>query len=55
MPEVLHCRVRGCGKTFRVKSFEDGMSKLRRHRKQEHPSLFKQSIKKGIETRKRNK
>ncbi len=52
MPETIHCRVRGCQKVIHAENFEDGMSKLRRHRKKEHPSKFRESIRKGIATRK---
>ncbi len=52
MPETIHCLVRGCGKAIRAKNFEDGMAKLRRHRRKEHPSLFRQSVRKGVATRK---
>lgn len=55
MPEKIHCRVKGCRKSFRVKDFADAMHKLREHRKSEHPKLFRESIKKGIATRKSNK
>ena len=55
MPETIHCRVRGCGKAIRVKNFGDQQAKLRRHRQKSHPRLFKQSIRKGVETRKRNR
>ncbi len=51
MPEVIHCRL--CGHPIRAKSFEDGMAKLRRHRKKEHPQAFRKSVKKGLATRKR--
>lgn len=50
MPEVIHCRV--CGQSFRVKNFEEGMAKLRSHRKRMHPTAFKRSVKQGIATRK---
>lgn len=53
MPETIRCSI--CHKSFRVKSFEDGMAKLRHHRKLAHPRAFKESIKKGIRTRKSNK
>lgn len=55
MPETVRCRVRGCGKTIRGKNFADIMAKLRRHRKQEHPALFRKSIKKGVAKRKAKK
>jgi hypothetical protein len=45
MPEVIHCKI--CGKSIKVKDFADAMSKLRRHRKEEHLRAFKKSIKKG--------
>lgn len=51
-PEIIHCRVRGCGKAIRAKNFEDGMAKLRRHRKARHPALFRKSVKKAVATRK---
>ncbi len=54
-PETIHCRVRGCGKAIHAKNFEDGMAKLRRHRKLAHPALFRKSIKKGVATRKRGR
>lgn len=52
MPEVLHCRVKGCKATFKVKNFQDGMQKIRHHRKQAHPVKWKESVAKGIKTRK---
>jgi hypothetical protein len=54
-PETIHCRVKGCGKAIYAKNFEDGMAKLRHHRRKEHPSLFRKSIKKGVKTRKARK
>jgi hypothetical protein len=53
MPETIHCSK--CGKSIRVKNFGDMMVKLRRHYKEYHPILFKRSIKKGIETRKKSR
>lgn len=53
MPETIHCKI--CKKSIRAKDFEDGMAKLRRHRKKYHPQAFRKSVKKGIATRKRNK
>jgi hypothetical protein len=50
MPETIHCRI--CGKAIRVKNFGDMMAKLRRHRKKYHPKAFRESIKKGVRTRK---
>ncbi len=55
MPENLHCRVRGCNQLIHAENFQDGMAKLRRHREKYHPSLFKKSIKKGVETRRKNR
>jgi hypothetical protein len=51
MPEVIHCGI--CGKRIHVKNFADQMKKIREHRKAEHPSAFRKSLKKGIATRKR--
>lgn len=53
MPETTHCRI--CGKAIHAESFEDGMAKLRRHRKKYHPTAFRKSVKKGIASRKRGK
>ena len=52
MPETVRCRVRGCGKSIRGKNFADIMAKLRRHRKKEHYTLFRKSVRKGVATRK---
>ena len=53
MPETIHCKL--CGKPIRVKNFADEMEKLREHRKEFHLAAFKKSIKKGLETRKKNR
>lgn len=53
MPETIHCSI--CGKPIKVKDFTDQMDKIRHHRKLHHSKVFKTSIKKGINTRKRNK
>lgn len=53
MPETIHCRK--CGKAIRVKDFVDQMKKVREHYKEEHPKAFRESIKKGIATRKTKK
>jgi hypothetical protein len=55
MPETIHCRVKGCGKAIYVENFADQMKKIRKHRQLKHPRLFKQSIKKGVVTRKQNR
>lgn len=47
--ETIHCSV--CHKAFRVKDFADQMAKIRRHRKEEHASAFKKSVKKAVATR----
>jgi hypothetical protein len=52
-PETLHCGI--CGKPIYVKNFADGMSKLRHHRQKYHPKAFKESVKKAVATRKKNK
>ena len=52
MPETVHCRVKGCKKTFHVKDFADQMAQIRYHRKQVHLASFKKSVKKGVTTRK---
>ena len=51
MPEVIHCRVKGCGKAIHAENFQDGMAKLRHHRRVAHPRLHRQSIEKGVKTR----
>ena len=55
MPETIHCRVKGCSKAIRVKNFANAMQKLREHRKSAHPKAFKESVRKGLATRKRNR
>jgi hypothetical protein len=51
MPEIIHCSI--CNKPIKVKDFPDQMKKLREHRKKAHPKAFKESIKKGLATRKK--
>ena len=51
MPEIIKCGI--CGKRIRVKNFKDQMDKIRSHRKRAHPKAFRQSVKKGIATRRR--
>ncbi len=51
MPETIKCSK--CGKKIRVDGFADQMSKIRRHYKKNHPTAFKQSIKRGVAKRKR--
>ncbi len=53
MPERIHCGI--CGKAIKVENFKDALAKLRRHRKKHHPKAFRESIKKGVATRKKNK
>lgn len=53
MPESVRCSI--CGQGISGKNFADIMAKLRRHRKQKHPKAFRESIKKGVATRRRNK
>ncbi len=49
MPENIRCSI--CGKKIRVKNFADQMTKIRRHRKKEHPRAFRESIKRSVRTR----
>ena len=51
MPETIHCKI--CGQAIHAESFEDGMAKLRRHRKTRHPTAFEASVKKGVATRRK--
>jgi len=53
MPEVISCSK--CHKKIRVKDFPDQMKKLRKHYSEVHPVTFRKSIKKGVETRRRNR
>lgn len=53
MPETIHCSI--CGKAIRGENFADIMAKLRRHRKKHHPKAFRESIRKGVRTRKAKK
>jgi hypothetical protein len=48
MPCTKHCRL--CGKAFRGE-FPDVMAKLRRHRKREHPTEHRKSVKKTLKTK----
>lgn len=50
MPETIHCSI--CRKAIRGKDFRDIMAKLRRHREKYHPKAFRESIRKGVRTRK---
>jgi hypothetical protein len=52
VPETARCSI--CKKAIHGKDFQDIMARLRRHRKFAHPKAFRASIRKGIETRKRN-
>lgn len=51
MPELIHCRVRGCGKIIHAKNFEDGMAKLRHHYKHSHLKIFQGWGKKAAKTK----
>ncbi len=53
MPEKIKCGI--CGKSIRVKNFVDQMKKLRQHPKKCQPKAFKESVKKSVATRKRNR
>jgi len=53
MPETIRCS--RCKKAIRVDNFPDQMAKLRKHYKASHPKAFKESIKKGVKTRKAQK
>jgi len=53
MPETVSCSI--CGKRIRGKNFADIMDKLRSHRKREHPKAFRESIKRGVETRRKGR
>ena len=50
MPETIRCSI--CHKAIHVENFADAMKKLRRHRKLHHPKAFRESVKKGLKTRK---
>ncbi len=47
--KTIHCRI--CGKPIRGETFEERMAKLRRHRKQKHPTAHKRSIAKAMVTK----
>jgi len=53
MPETISCSI--CGKRIRGKNFADIMDKLRSHRKREHPRAFRESIRRGVETRRKGR
>lgn len=51
MPDkTVHCSI--CGKAVSGYDFPERMAKLRRHRKKYHPKAFRESIRKGIASRK---
>ena len=47
--KIIHSRI--CGKAIKEYSFSERMSKLRRHRKYNHPKAFKLSIRKALRTK----
>ena len=49
--KTIHCREHGCGKAIRGENFAERMKKLRKHRKKQHPTSHKRSVKKAQETR----
>jgi len=51
MPLTVHCSI--CGKAITGKDFAERMKLLRRHRKAEHPKAHKESVKKGLETKRK--
>jgi hypothetical protein len=52
MPSLtVHCSI--CGKAVSGYNFEERMSKLRRHRKNYHPSAHRRSTRKMIATKRR--
>jgi hypothetical protein len=53
MPETIYCSK--CKKAIKVENFPDQMSKLRHHYARHHPKAFKESVAKGIKTRKAKK
>lgn len=55
MPEVhtVHCGL--CGKAISGTSFGERMTKLRSHRKKEHPTAHKKSVRKSVSTKKGSK
>ena len=50
MPETIHCSL--CGKPIKVENVQDMMVKIRHHRKKYHPKAFRESIRKGVKSRK---
>jgi ATP-dependent 26S proteasome regulatory subunit len=51
VPEIIHCRIKGCKWAKRVKNFEEGMAAIRHHRKNVHPKEWEKSITKSAQTR----
>ena len=49
---VVHCRV--CGAAIGGENFPQRMAKLRRHYKARHPRKWKESVRKGVEARRKS-
>ena len=49
--ETVHCSI--CGKAITGKDFGERMRKLRKHRKEMHPTAHKRSVKKTLKTKRR--
>lgn len=49
--KTVHCSI--CGKAITGKDFGERMRKLRKHRKEEHPTAHKRSTKKTLKTKRR--
>ena len=51
--KTVHCRV--CGAPISGYDFEERMARLRRHYKRHHPRIWRESVKRGAEKRRRKK
>lgn len=50
---IMHCKICGKASPSDKITFKDQMAWLRRHRKRKHPSAHKKSVKKTVETKKK--
>jgi len=51
--KTVHCSI--CGKAITGKDFGERMRKLRKHRKEEHPTAHKRSVKKTLKTKRKKR
>lgn len=54
-PEYVHCRVKGCEhpRILVNEGVQGHLRPIMKHRKKYHPRLYKESIKKGVKSRRK--